>query len=196
MHGIFHTYGQLRITNYPNTHVFASKTSCHSDVQLLCLGSSSWAFQSNLCIHNCWETRALQQWFALVFCTPKGKPQFQGTAYIHISRKFLFFSLLKCQNLCLNHLMRHLQSSTSGLAEPWFFWSRYEEIVLWGNCDSILQYLKKQSKQEVIRQNQPMLLFNPLHIKTFFILFICFLHKVVWSTVLSNRLQLTRNPLK
>lgn len=91
MQGIFHTYGQLRITNYPNTHVFASKTSCHSDVQLLCLGSSSWAFQSNLCIHNCWETRARQQWSALIFCTPKGKPQFQGTAYTHISRKFLIF---------------------------------------------------------------------------------------------------------
>lgn len=42
-----------------------------------------------------------------------------------------------------------------------------------------LKYLKKQPKEEMIRQNQPMLLFNPLHIKTFFILFICFLHKVV-----------------
>lgn len=173
MHGIFHTYGQLRITNYPNTHVFASKTSCHSDVQLLCLGSSSWAFQSNLCIHNCWETRALQQWFALVFCTPKGKPQFQGTAYIHISRKFLFFHCWSVKTYASITLWDTFRVQQVVLLNPDSFEVGMKRLF-YEETDSILQYLKKQSKQEVIRQNQPMLLFNPLHIKTFFILFICF----------------------
>lgn len=146
MQGIFHTYGQLRITNYPNTHVFASKTTCHSDVQLLSfvLALPLEHFKA-ICAFIIAERHVLySSGLPYYFAHQRASHNFKAPL-IFISAESDFFSQQKCQNLCLNHLMRHFQSSTSGLTEPWLvsglFWSRSEGIILWGNCDSILQYL-------------------------------------------------------
>ena len=62
-------------------------------------------------------------------------------------------------------------------------WSEsFENFLSALKCAAQL-YLRKQNhdKKPVSRQNQPMLLFNPLHIKTFFfmVFIFVFLHKVV-----------------